>query len=203
MALSTPQGDSFEMTSQPSHSIASPVSQTPVPQSAGGYVAFNPSARSATPVGDGAQLQSGPRRNITVAGTPGTGDSYFGDVKQAPPQRSATAPLQVPQADTSRVSVTDILDGYGEETPAERPTPPSNPVQQRSHTAGPGYGEQAPIERPTPLSNPVQQRSHTAGPGYGEQAPVARPAPPSNPVQQRSHTAGPAPGSQSDWRQFS
>ena len=138
------QQQSYEMTSQPAHSI--PVSRTPAPPTAGGYVAFNPSAStSATPAPSEPALQGGPRRNITVAGGPGADNNYFGDVRQVP-QRSATAPIEPHHAEPMRSSVNDILDDYGYPSSGsnqsiQRPQQSSNPVQQRSNTAGPPAGD--------------------------------------------------------------
>ncbi|USW48555.1 Putative potassium transporter Kch [Septoria linicola] len=130
------QSHSYEMTTQPSHSI--PVSRTPA-STTGGYVAFNPTAQSTTPAPIAPMLQEGPRRNITIAGAPGTDGNYFGDVRQVP-QRSATAPIEPQYAEPMRHSVNDILDDYGNEG-VSRPQPPANPVQQRSNTAGPPAGD--------------------------------------------------------------
>ena len=109
----TPPPDSYEMTSKPNN---------------GGYVAFNPNARSAsTTPGPGGQ------RNITVAGNPGAGGNYFGHVQEAP-QRSVTAPNDFRAESTYG----DILDDYGALDANDRHHTPSGPP--RSYTAGPDGG---------------------------------------------------------------
>lgn len=158
----TPQSNSYEMTSQPYHT-GEPV------QSAGGYVAFNPGAdRTATPL----SLQPGPKRNLTVAGQPGTAGNYFGHVQDTP-QRSATAPIDARQT----IGYTDILNDYGDSArssilPPEQQQPLASQPQQS-------------FSRPSPPTG--LPRSHTAGPV--EQSGMTRTSPPTGP--QRSYTAGP------------
>lgn len=77
--------DMYEMSSQP------PRSNSTQPPSTG-YVAFSPAP------------QAGPPRNVTLAGTPGTEDNYFGHVRE----RSATAPIH-----RQSLAYADILDDYG------------------------------------------------------------------------------------------
>ncbi|GIZ39020.1 hypothetical protein CKM354_000241200 [Cercospora kikuchii] len=167
MAPPERQQHSYEMTTQPSHSV--PVSRTPAPAT-GGYVAFNPAAQSAyTPAPTAPAVQDGPRRIITVAGQ---ANDYFGDARRVP-QRSATAPIEPQSAEPLRHSVNDILDDYGPPPSNEtfsRPQPPTNPVQYRSYTAepyAPAVSNQS-FSRPQPPSNPVQGRSNTAGPEPGQ-----------------------------------
>lgn len=134
------QQQSYEMTLQPAHSI--PVSRTPA---GGGYVAFNPSAStSATPALSDPAFQGGPCRNITVAGGHGADNSYFGGFRQVP-QRSATAPIEPHYSEPMQSSVSEILDDYGYPSSSssqsiQRPQQPTNPLQQRSNTAGPPAG---------------------------------------------------------------
>ena len=135
----TPPPNSYEMTSQPSYNSLPPTSQPP--QSSNGYVAFSPSTQSAanTPI-----AQQGPRRNVTVAGQPGVGDSYFGRVQEIP-QRSATAPA----VDNRAIShYGSILDDYSVQTPVEedrgvrRVSPPTG-LPPRAYTAGPRGGHES------------------------------------------------------------
>ena len=122
--LQTQSPDTYEMTSQPSYS--SPTTTAP-PPTGGGYVAFNPTVHTPAP---------GQQRNITVAGTTGTGGNYFGNVQDLP-QRSVTAPAVDNRATTG---YDDILDDYSGSSRRYSPNEPP-----RAHTAGPleqqGYGQ--------------------------------------------------------------
>ncbi|KAK3674004.1 Potassium transporter [Recurvomyces mirabilis] len=129
------QSNSYEMTSQPSHSTPYTATAGPSP---GGYRAFTPapSTDTTSPI-DPAQPQLlQPKRNLTVAGGPGAAGNYFGDVRVVQ-QRSATAPLD-PRHTTG---YGDIIDNYN---PADNLSPPTSAASSdfpfRATTSGPGQG---------------------------------------------------------------
>ncbi|KAF1823877.1 uncharacterized protein K489DRAFT_370176 [Dissoconium aciculare CBS 342.82] len=124
--------NSYEMTSQ-SNRYQSPKPASPGAGGNGGYVAFNPAARSATST-PAALLPAGsanqPRPPVTVVGAPGTQENYFGQVRDASASRSVTPAggnLSVNDGASSRGNSAlydDILDGYST-SPAEAPKLPS------------------------------------------------------------------------------
>lgn len=126
---SSDQQNSYEMTTQPSYNSATSSSNS------GGYKAFSPSSASTS-------TPQEPRRNITVAGSPGTAGNYFGHVK-AGSERSFTAPPEQRPAS----GYDDLLDSYGPESgePVEerpnrsfsRPTVPDGPP--RAATGPPAW----------------------------------------------------------------
>ncbi|KAH9835499.1 Fungal potassium channel [Teratosphaeria destructans] len=155
--------ESYEMTSHP---FTNPVQKSPMEISSGSgaqsvrtYTPFNPSRmNTASPAPPPSApllpsgLQPGPKRTITLAGGPGTEDSYFGSVQHVP-QRNVTAPV----VDNNRLTVVsqearisggegygDIFDAYG--GPSERnsmwPSDSSgSPEEARAHQgARGGYG---------------------------------------------------------------
>lgn len=121
----TPPLNSYEMSSRPSYGSLNPGAQRTE-----SYVAFNPSVHRAS---EAAVPHQGPRRNVTIGGQPGTGDSYFGQVQQVS-QRSATAPPVDHRAISHHGSV---LDEHGANTSANTSMGGSNGQQNVSSFSGP------------------------------------------------------------------
>jgi len=131
--------NSYEMTSQSNR--YQPAKPAPPTGGNNGYVAFNPSARSATST-PAALLPAGPasqtRVPVTVNGEPGSQGNYFGQVRDASTSRSATPAatnLTVADGPSSRghsAVFDDILDGYST-SPAEASTLPSPGERQSAH----------------------------------------------------------------------
>ncbi|KAK5108420.1 hypothetical protein LTR62_008307 [Meristemomyces frigidus] len=160
-----PYMDSYEMTSQPSH--GTPYTATAGPTT-GGYVAFNPGkSRDVTPRATPSQATTLPQRNVTVAGGPGTAGNYFGKV-HAPPQRSATAPVE-PRYTTDYA---DILDTYdlgesGHDSPTVAGFPFREQPQHRPHPPSSIYSPaNSEFQAPSIPSAPVPSliRAQTASP---------------------------------------